>query len=110
MDRLPEGQEWGLESWESGIRLGSMVARETSCLTSHPLGPVLSSLSILCFNAFLLLLLFLIYLFRSLDLSCSTQDLQSSLLYVGAFFFPFTFISWRLITLQYCSGFCHTST
>ena len=22
-------------------------------------------------------------------------------------FFPF-FISWRLITLQYCSGFCHT--
>ena len=23
------------------------------------------------------------------------------------FFFPF-FISWRLITLQYCSGFCHT--
>ena len=21
------------------------------------------------------------------------------------FFFPFTFISWRLITLQYCSGF-----
>ena len=58
MDRLPEGQEWGLESWESGIRLGSMVARETSCLISHPLGPVLSSLSILCFNAFLLLLLF----------------------------------------------------
>ena len=24
------------------------------------------------------------------------------------FFFPFIFISWRLITLQYCSGFCHT--
>ena len=22
------------------------------------------------------------------------------------FFFPFIFISWRLITLQYCSGFC----
>ena len=22
--------------------------------------------------------------------------------------FPFIFISWRLITLQYCSGFCHT--
>ena len=21
-------------------------------------------------------------------------------------FFPFIFISWRLITLQYCSGFC----
>ena len=27
------------------------------------------------------------------------------------FFFKFIFlISWRLITLQYCSGFCHTST
>ena len=23
-------------------------------------------------------------------------------------FFPFIFIRWRLITLQYCSGFCHT--
>ena len=26
------------------------------------------------------------------------------------FFFTFIFISWRLITLQYCSGFCHTWT
>ena len=26
------------------------------------------------------------------------------------FFFPFIFISWRLITLQYCSHFCHTLT
>ena len=26
------------------------------------------------------------------------------------FFFFFFFISWRLITLQYCSGFCHTLT
>ena len=25
-------------------------------------------------------------------------------------FFSFTFISWRLISLQYCSGFCHTLT
>ena len=25
-------------------------------------------------------------------------------------FFPFIFISWRPITLQYCSGFCHTLT
>ena len=24
------------------------------------------------------------------------------------FFFSFIFISWRLISLQYCSGFCHT--
>ena len=26
------------------------------------------------------------------------------------FFFSFIFISWRVITLQYCSGFCHTLT
>ena len=26
------------------------------------------------------------------------------------YFLPFIFISWRLITLQYCSGFCHTLT
>ena len=26
------------------------------------------------------------------------------------FIFPIVFISWRLITLQYCSGFCHTLT
>ena len=26
------------------------------------------------------------------------------------FFFSFIFISWRLITLQYCRGFCHTLT
>ena len=25
-------------------------------------------------------------------------------------FFSFIFISWRLMTLQYCSGFCHTLT
>ena len=25
-------------------------------------------------------------------------------------FFSFIFISWRLITLQYCSGFCHSLT
>ena len=29
---------------------------------------------------------------------------------VCTFFIPFIFISWRLITLQYCSGFCHTLT
>ena len=29
---------------------------------------------------------------------------------ITCFFFSFIFISWRLITLQYCSGFCHTLT
>ena len=32
------------------------------------------------------------------------------LLFIYLFIFPFIFISWRLITLQYCSGFCHTLT
>ena len=31
-------------------------------------------------------------------------------IYFFFFFFSFIFISWRLITLQYCSGFCHTLT
>ena len=28
----------------------------------------------------------------------------------SSIFFSFIFISWRLITLQYCSRFCHTLT
>ena len=33
-------------------------------------------------------------------------------IHFGFFYFLFFyfFISWRLITLQYCSGFCHTLT
>ena len=31
-------------------------------------------------------------------------------IFIYFYFFPFIFISWRLITLQYCSGFCHTLT
>ena len=34
--------------------------------------------------------------------------LQYSFFYF--FIFSFIFISWRLTTLQYCSGFCHTLT
>ena len=30
--------------------------------------------------------------------------------FLFSFFFFFSFISWRLITLQYCSGFCHPLT
>ena len=37
------------------------------------------------------------------NLECTHED--------GFFkFLSFIFISWRLITLQYCSGFCHTLT
>ena len=37
-------------------------------------------------------------------------SLESALISPTSFFFSFIFISWRLISLQYCSGFCHTLT
>ena len=41
----------------------------------------------------------------------SVQQVYCWLELLSKFFFsPFIFISWRLITLQYCSGFCHTLT
>ena len=43
---------------------------------------------------------------------CCSEMLSQSWLVKGFpfFFFPFIFISWRLITLQYCSCFGHTLT
>ena len=38
------------------------------------------------------------------------QNVNKSILFIYLFIFPFIFISWRLITLHYCSGFCHTLT
>ena len=35
---------------------------------------------------------------------------MSLLFFFFSFLFSLIFISWRLITLQYCSGFCHTLT
>ena len=35
------------------------------------------------------------------------QSVRTGLIF---YFFSFIFISWRLITLQYCSSFCHTLT
>ena len=49
----------------------------------------------------------LVYVFQFLHLSLSLFIF----LFLGLHIFsPFIFISWRLITLQYCSGFCHTLT
>ena len=36
--------------------------------------------------------------------------LESIDFFFSFFLISFIFISWRLITLQYCSGFCHTLT
>ena len=44
-------------------------------------------------------------------LGLQAEEIQLELIYKEErFFFPFIFISWRLITLQYYSGFCHTLT
>ena len=40
---------------------------------------------------------------------CFIFHVHDSIIYLF-FIFSFIFISWRLITLQYCSGFCHTLT
>ena len=38
------------------------------------------------------------------------KSLPGYINFINSLFFSFIFISWRLITLQYCSGFCHTLT
>ena len=38
------------------------------------------------------------------EADCHEINLSQIYIYI----FSFVFISWRLITLQYCSGFCHT--
>ena len=40
----------------------------------------------------------------------SVQSDWTGMIFFLMFFFSFIFISWRLITSQHCSGFCHTST
>ena len=40
---------------------------------------------------------------------CSLS-LRTVILRASFSFFSFVFISWRLLTLQYCGGFCHTLT
>ena len=61
----------------------------------------------------------------TLQIDCDTLDTVTDFIFGGSkitadgdcshefiylFVFLFTFISWRLITLQHCSGFCHTLT
>ena len=49
----------------------------------------------------------IIYLFI---LTMGRKESVKEMRLTHTFFFPFIFISWTLITLQYCSGFCHTLT
>ena len=57
------------------------------------------------------------YLYYKTPLFCyhdflkeNSFSLSKKLFIFYSFFFRLIFISWRLITLQYCSGFCHTLT
>ena len=38
------------------------------------------------------------------------KPIETERLFFFSFIYLFIFISWMLITLQYCSGFCHTLT
>ena len=40
----------------------------------------------------------------------NSHNVVCELYFSFIYFFPFIFISWRLITLKYCSGFCHFDT
>ena len=74
------------------ISLGYTCIPAGRFLITEPPGKPFSRL--LHYNRFLSWSIFIFYFFLCIIL----------------FFFPFIFISWRLITLQYCSGFCHTLT
>ena len=54
---------------------------------------------------------YLVYFIFSISYSVFPFHLVYVLQFLHLFlFFSFIFISWRLITSQYCSGFCHTLT
>ena len=59
--------------------------------------------------SFFLSLSFSVFLGPFLSPSFSFQILSLFSCFLS-FFFPFIFISWRLITSQHFSGFCHTLT
>ena len=58
-------------------------------------------------NAFINLFIFSVYYFNIGNIWF--QTICPFHLFIKNFF-PFIFISWSLITLQYCSGFCHALT
>ena len=55
------------------------------------------------------MLLFLQHLFHPLIFFTAAAE-EADMLKASVRKLQFFFISWRLITLQYCSGFCHTLT
>ena len=80
-------------SWNFSLKLFQTKKTKLNQGLQNLLTIVYSSKNI-CFYWFIILFCFVL--------------LQQSFLFFN--FFPFIFISWRPITLQYCSGFCHTLT
>ena len=83
-----------------------------ACLYLH-LRRTTSCTVILTYSNYLKNLVQLNWSRRGLDSGLSRQGLAMQSLCGLAFFFFFNqliYFNWRLITLQYCSGFCHTLT
>ena len=86
---------WSLSQWTTSkaphLYLLMLCLLPSSCLLSSHWQPLICSLSV----HFCVLIFFMCFSF---------------LILFSYLFFSFIFISWRLITLPYCSGFCHTLT
>ena len=86
------------------------------CLLSYPINHCkIHYLAFLCFLRKLYGYGFYIYAFNTFLYIMWDKDLTLFFcMYISSFpvtiFFSFIFISWRPITLQYCSCFCHTLT
>ena len=81
--------------------------RAFSVSCSHLLlsAPFAISLLVFCLKQFIR---YVVYFYSKFEYSWVSFFLSVS--ETVFFFFPIIFISWRLITLQYCNGFCHTLT
>ena len=99
----------GSASWPRGRVRASLCPKHL--LSSVPSDPYKSTVIQHC-SSLILRLRTLRLKDAKLGFPLAVQWLRPSSNARGAvvFFFPFIFISWRPITLQYCSGFCHTLT
>ena len=71
-----------------------------------------SKSSILRHSAFLMVQLPYLYMTTGKTIALTIQTFVKTVMSLLSIylFFSFIFMSWRLITFQYCSGFCHTLT
>ena len=69
-----------------------------------------SKASIFRHSAFFIVKLSHSYMTTGKTIALTIRTFVGKVMSLLFFFFPFIFINWRLITLHYCSGFCHTLT